>query len=93
MRVVLQRVLSASVSVDGKMISSIGKGIMCLVGIRDNDDRACAEVLAKKLLDVRLWDDDKGKPWSKSVKDMGYEVLLVSQFTLFGSIKRGFEFS
>ena len=52
MRVVLQRVLSASVSVDGKMISSIGKGIMCLVGIRDNDDRACAEVLAKKLLVV-----------------------------------------
>lgn len=38
--------------------------------------------------DVRLWDDEKGKPWSKSVMDMGYEVLLVSQFTLFGSIKR-----
>ena len=98
MRIVLQRVLSASVTVDGKMISKIGKGIMCLVGIRDDDDQACSEVLAKKMLveqrfdctmqDVRLWDDEKGKPWSKSVKDMGYEVLLVSQFTLFGSVKR-----
>lgn len=39
-----------------------------------------------------MWDDDKGKPWSKSVKDMGYEVLLVSQFTLFGSVKRSFCF-
>lgn len=50
MRVVLQRVLSASVTVDGKMVSKIGKGIMCLVGIRDNDDQACSEVLAKKIL-------------------------------------------
>lgn len=50
MRIVLQKVLSASVSVDGKMISQIGKGIMCLVGLRDNDDAACSEVLAKKIL-------------------------------------------
>ena len=50
MRIVLQRVLSASVTVDGKMISKIGKGIMCLVGIRDDDDQACSEVLAKKML-------------------------------------------
>lgn len=50
MRIVLQKVLSASVSVDGKMISQIGKGIMCLVGLRDNDDVACSEVLAKKIL-------------------------------------------
>lgn len=52
MRVVLQRVLSASVSVEGEVISKIGKGIMCLVGIRDDDDQACSEVLAKKILVV-----------------------------------------
>lgn len=56
MRVVLQRVLSASVTVDGKTISKIGKGIMCLVGIRDNDDQACSEVLAKKILVVCKFD-------------------------------------
>ena len=56
MRVVLQRVLSASVTVDGKMVSKIGKGIMCLVGIRDNDDQACSEVLAKKILVVCKFD-------------------------------------
>ena len=50
MRIVLQKVLSASVSVEGQTISKIGKGIMCLVGLRDNDDPACAEVLAKKIL-------------------------------------------
>lgn len=50
MRVVLQKVLSASVTVEGRLVSSIGKGIMCLVGIRDNDDKACADVLAKKIL-------------------------------------------
>lgn len=50
MRIVLQKVLSASVSVNGKKISEIGKGIMCLVGLRDNDDLACSEVLAKKIL-------------------------------------------
>lgn len=50
MRVVLQKVLSASVTVEGRLVSKIGKGIMCLVGIRDNDDKACADVLAKKIL-------------------------------------------
>ena len=50
MRVVLQRVLSASVTVQGRLVSKIGKGILCLVGIRDNDDAACSEVLAKKIL-------------------------------------------
>ena len=50
MRIVLQKVLSASVSVEGKVISQIGKGIMCLVGLRDNDEPACSEVLAKKIL-------------------------------------------
>ena len=97
MRVVIQKVLSASVSVDNKLISKIGKGVMCLVGIRDDDDKACSELIAKKILvrnqfcyneqDARLWDSPEGKPWSKSVKDMDYEVLLVSQFTLYGSLK------
>lgn len=50
MRIVLQKVLSASVTVEDRLVSKIGKGIMCLVGIRDDDDKACAEVLAKKIL-------------------------------------------
>lgn len=50
MRVVIQKVLSASVSVDNKLISKIGKGVMCLVGIRDDDDKACSELIAKKIL-------------------------------------------
>ena len=50
MRVVLQKVLSASVTVEGRLVSKISKGIMCLVGIRDNDYKACADVLAKKIL-------------------------------------------
>ncbi|KAK8828210.1 hypothetical protein WA538_002722 [Blastocystis sp. DL] len=60
---------------------------MCLIGVRDDDEKACSELIAKKILDARLWDAPDGKPWSKSVKDMDYEVLLVSQFTLYGSLK------
>lgn len=50
MRVVIQKVLSASVSVEGRLVSKIGRGLMCLVGIRDDDDKACSEVIAKKIL-------------------------------------------
>lgn len=50
MRVVIQKVLSASVTVEGRLVSKIGKGLMCLVGVRDDDDKACSEVIAKKIL-------------------------------------------
>lgn len=87
MRIVLQRVLNGSVTVSEKMISKIDRGVLCLVGITEDDTKEDAEYLARKLLNIRIWDDEEGKRWSKSVKDMKYEVLLVSQFTLFSKLK------
>ena len=54
MRVVIQKVLSASVSVNGELVSKIGKGLMCLIGVRDDDEKACSELIAKKIL-VLFW--------------------------------------
>ena len=86
MRAVVQRVRSASVSVDGEVISSIGPGLLCLVGIRDGDVAADAEFLARKILNSRLWPNEKNKAWDCSVTQQGYEVLCVSQFTLYGRL-------
>eukprot|EP00823_Brevimastigomonas_motovehiculus_P002950 TRINITY_DN176_c0_g1_i1.p1 TRINITY_DN176_c0_g1~~TRINITY_DN176_c0_g1_i1.p1 ORF type:complete len:271 (+),score=68.43 TRINITY_DN176_c0_g1_i1:33-845(+) len=83
MRVIIQRVLNASVSVKGKTISQIGKGLLVLVGITNGDTVQDADYCVRKILGLRLWDDEKNnKPWAKSVVDMKYEVLCVSQFTL-----------
>jgi hypothetical protein len=83
----VQRVLSGSVSVGGREISRIQRGIVVLVGISDTDTEKDLQYLCKKLLTTRLWSSDDDKPWAKSVVDMGYDVLLVSQFTLYASIK------
>lgn len=82
MRVVIQRVKSGSVSVDGSVVSQIGKGIVCLVGIVDSDTLADAQWLVTRTLGCKLWDNDDGRPWRKSVVNLGYDVLIVSQFTL-----------
>lgn len=87
MRGVVQRVLSGSVSVGGREISRIQRGIVVLVGISDTDTEKDLQYLCKKLLATRLWSSDDDKPWAKSVVDMGFDVLLVSQFTLYASIK------
>ncbi|GKU00361.1 d-tyrosyl-trna deacylase [Fusarium langsethiae] len=73
MKVILQRVLSASVTVDKEMISSIGKGVLAFAAV----------------LRMKLWDDEEGIKWKKSVGDIGGEVLCVSQFTLLASTKKG----
>ncbi|KAF2665322.1 putative aminoacyl-tRNA hydrolase [Microthyrium microscopicum] len=91
MKVVLQRVKSASVSVDGKLISSIGKGVLAFAAVSKNDTMEDALKSASKLLKVRLWDDfedGKEKRWQKSVQDVGGEILCVSQFTLLASTKK-----
>ncbi len=88
MRVVLQRVTSASVMVDGAVVSEIGRGIMCLVGICDGDTEADAAWLSTRLLGAKLWENEDGKPWRKSVANLGYDVLLVSQFTLYGTLNK-----
>jgi D-tyrosyl-tRNA(Tyr) deacylase len=86
MRAVVQRVASASVSVDGQIVSQIGPGLLCLIGLRDGDGAGDAEFLARKLLNMRLWATDS-KAWDLSVASKGYEILCVSQFTLYGRLQ------
>ena len=91
MRVVIQRVTSASVSVGGEVISRIGKGLLCLVGIGATDTAAVdGAYLARKIANARLWPasaEAGGAAWQRSAKANGYPVLLVSQFTLHGFLK------
>jgi len=87
MKAVVQRVLSGSVSVEGEIVSSIGKGIVALVGIHKDDTPVEREYIVRKLLNLRLWEDEKGRRWAKSAKDLGLELLCVSQFTLYHVMK------
>ncbi|WVQ70135.1 D-tyrosyl-tRNA(Tyr) deacylase [Kwoniella botswanensis] len=87
MKAVVQRVLNASVAVDGQTISSIGKGLLVLVGIDRYDEPSDATQIIKKVLTARLFDDDQGGMWKRSVKDIDGEVLCVSQFTLLANFK------
>ncbi|EJT77056.1 D-tyrosyl-tRNA(Tyr) deacylase [Gaeumannomyces tritici R3-111a-1] len=89
MKVILQRVLSASVTVDKKIVSSIGKGILVFAAVAPGDTEKECETMAAKVLKIRLWDDDSGGRWKHSVKDIKAEVLCVSQFTLLASTKKG----
>ncbi|XP_047119349.1 D-aminoacyl-tRNA deacylase 1-like [Schistocerca piceifrons] len=87
MKAVIQRVLKASVTVDGEVISSIGKGLCVLVGISRDDTEADMEYLARKLLNLGIFEDDNGKRWNLSVRDKNLEILCVSQFTLYHVLK------
>ena len=87
MRLVLQRALSASVTVDGAVVGSIGPGLVVLCGISEEDDEAAAEWACRKLLNIRLWETADGKAWAESVSSQKLGVLLVSQFTLHASLK------
>lgn len=90
MRVVVQRVKSASVTVDGKVVSSIGRGILCLTGLRRDDDETDLKWMLGKILGLRLWEDESGSMWKRCVADSPkLEVLLVSQFTLYGQFVKG----
>ncbi|KAH7093749.1 D-tyrosyl-tRNA deacylase-like protein, partial [Paraphoma chrysanthemicola] len=89
---VLQRVKSASVTVDGQLISSIGRGLLVLAAVSRDDTEKDIESMANKVLKLKLWDDDSKDPparWKSSVRDIGGEVLCVSQFTLHASVKKG----
>jgi len=86
MRVVVQRVTSASVSVGGEMVSCIERGMCVLVGISKEDTEKDALWLAKKLCNLRLWSEGE-QSWKKNIGDIGGEILLVSQFTLHGVLK------
>ncbi|KLJ07558.1 D-tyrosyl-tRNA(Tyr) deacylase [Blastomyces silverae] len=89
MKVVLQRVTSASVTVDKKLVSSIGRGILVFAAVGPDDTQKDAESLAAKVLKLKIWPDDAGGTWKKSVQDIQGEVLCVSQFTLLAQIKKG----
>ncbi len=88
MRIVIQRVLNASVSIEGKLHSAIDKGMMILVGVAEGDTELDMEWLAAKAANMRIFDDENGV-MNRSVIDVAGEVLAVSQFTLNASTKKG----
>lgn len=88
MRIVLQRVTSASVEVEGKIVGSISKGAMVLLGIEHEDSSEDIAWLVQKIANMRIFDDENGV-MNKSIKDINGELLVVSQFTLHASTKKG----
>lgn len=88
MRVLIQEVASSSVSIDGEIVASIGKGELLLVGFTQGDDYLTMEKMAKKIIKARIFPDENGKT-NLSLSQIGGEILLVSQFTLYGSLKEG----
>ena len=88
MRAVVQRVSSASVTVDGEQVASIGRGLVVLLGVRAGDDEADADRVAAKLEALRVFDDSAGK-MNLSVRDTGGELLVVSNFTVYGDARKG----
>lgn len=88
MRVVIQKVTQASVSIENQIVGSIDKGLLVLVGIEDGDTNEDIAWLSAKIVNLRVFDDDNGV-MNLSVKEVGGEVLIVSQFTLHASTKKG----
>lgn len=88
MRAVVQRVASATVTVDGEEVGSIGRGLLVLLGVREGDGAETADRMAEKLGALRVFEDEAGK-MNVSVRDVGGEVLVVSNFTVHGDARRG----
>lgn len=88
MRLVIQRVANAKVDVEGKTIGKIGEGFLVLLGVGPNDNEENADFLIKKLLNLRIFKDEQDK-MNLSIKDIGGELLIVSQFTLYADCKKG----
>ncbi|MBQ9097162.1 MAG: D-tyrosyl-tRNA(Tyr) deacylase [Clostridia bacterium] len=88
MKIVLQRVKNASVSVDGKTIGEIGKGYLALLGVSNTDTKEIAEKIAEKISKLRIFEDENGKT-NLSASDVYGEILVVSQFTLYADCKKG----
>ena len=88
MRAVVQRVSKASVTIDDKIYSKIGKGLLVFVGIEDADNPEDIEWLCNKIVNLRIFDDDNGV-MNKSILEVNGEIILVSQFTLHASTKKG----
>lgn len=88
MKFVIQRVTDANVSVDGKVVGKIGKGFMVLIGIAGTDTVEIADKMIKKLIGMRIFEDENGKT-NLALNDVGGELLLISQFTLYSDCKKG----
>ena len=88
MRVVLQRVKHASVHVDGRETGAIGQGFLILLGVSDTDDESIADKMADKICKLRIFEDENGKT-NRSLQDVGGEILVVSQFTLYADCRKG----
>ena len=88
MRVVVQRVSQSNVKVSGEVIGEIKEGLMVLVSFVDDDNDTDLDWMTKKIVNLRIFNDDEGK-MNRSVQDVGGDILLISQFTLHGSTKKG----
>lgn len=88
MKFVIQRVNHAEVKVEGDIVGSIGKGFLVLIGISDTDTKEIADKYIKKLINMRIFEDENGKT-NLSLKDVDGELLLISQFTLYANCKKG----
>lgn len=88
MKFVIQRVTEASVKVDDEIIGQIGKGYMVLIGIAQNDSKEIADKLLRKMIGLRIFEDENGKT-NLSLADVDGELLLISQFTLYANCKKG----
>ena len=88
MRAVLTRVKSASVTIDGEVVGKIGQGFLILLGVGPEDTREHCRYLAEKALSLRIFEDENGK-MNRSLEDVHGEVLVVSQFTLYGNCRKG----
>ena len=88
MRFVIQRVLESEVKVDGESLGKIGKGFMVLIGVSNDDTKEVADKMVKKMLGLRIFEDEQGKT-NLSLDAVGGELLLISQFTLYANCKRG----
>ena len=88
MRALLQRVSRASVTIDEQIVGQIGPGLLVLLGVGQDDSEVEAKTLADKIVHLRIFGDDEGK-MNRSLLDIGGEVLVVSQFTLYADIRKG----
>ena len=88
MRYIIQRVTNASCTVDGRVTGEIEKGFLVFIGVSDNDTKEIADKMTKKLLGMRIFEDENGKT-NLSLKDVNGSLLLISQFTLYADCKKG----
>jgi D-tyrosyl-tRNA(Tyr) deacylase len=88
MRAVIQRITSARVVIEGKTIGEVGKGLLVFLGIKSGDDETAVSYLVDKIINLRIFEDEQGK-MNLSLKEVGGEILVVSQFTLYADCRKG----